>query len=210
MDGEESNAAVVAGRAEIDTRAPFRSVKEAVMLFGEKVLVGEIYANKLKEIQARASENGHAQSKMGVLTAELEDTKQNLQKAREENTVMAFCIKSLREELEQAKKELEKIKAREFIKQRVNPDTEDLKFIENATKVQINTPDHEEDNEFQKKRYVKFASPPSLAQVIVSRDEKPERPTSMNKLKKKSLLPTLGWLFSKKKAIQECESPIRA
>jgi len=37
-------------RTEIDTRAPFKSVKEAVMLFGEKVLVGEIYANKLKEV----------------------------------------------------------------------------------------------------------------------------------------------------------------
>lgn len=141
---------------------------------------------------------------MGILTAELEDTKQNLQKAREENNSMTFCIKSLREELEQAKKELEKIKAREFQKQRVDPDIEDLKFIEN------NTPDHEEDREFEKKRYVKFASPPSLAKVIVSRGEMPERPTSMNKLKRKSLLPIFGWLFSKKKGIQEYESPIRA
>lgn len=150
------------------------------------------------------------------MTAELEETKQSLQKAKEEGNFMAVCIKSLREELEQAKKEIRELKKMmEFQKdqQADRTEIEDLKFIENATKLdQIKTQKTEEarDHEFQKKRYVKFASPPSLAKIIISAaedDQFLERPPSVKKTKKKSFAPLIGWLFPRKKGGHECDSP---
>ena len=160
-------------------------------------------------MKAQAGEGGQGQSKIAALTAELEETKQSLQKAKEEGNLMSYRIKTLREELEQTKKELQLLKATEFQKQRFEPDIEDFKFIENATKIGIMT-QNEESEEFQKKRYVKFASPPSLAQVIVNREEMLQRPASIKKVRRKSLISIIGWLFSKKKGSQEDDEPLRA
>ncbi|KAJ9703701.1 hypothetical protein PVL29_005128 [Vitis rotundifolia] len=193
------------GRAEIDTRAPFRSVKEAVMVFGERVLAGELYANKLKEMRDRAGENAQGQSRYGAVTAELEETKQSLQKAREEGDLMANCLRSLRAELEETKTELIKLKSRNFDKQLVDPELEDLKFIENATKIEIKT-QTEDAEEFQKKRYVTFASPPSVTRIITNHDssgEVQEKPPLQKKAKKKPLMPLMGWIFSKIKRSQD-------
>ncbi|KAE9458624.1 hypothetical protein C3L33_09463, partial [Rhododendron williamsianum] len=104
MEGGNGQGLRTTKRAEIDTTAPFRSVKEAVMLFGERVLAGE---------NNDASGNG-----LVTVTTELEETKENLQKAREESLVMATCLSTLQQELERTKLELRQLKERESEKQK--------------------------------------------------------------------------------------------
>ncbi|TKY70351.1 WEB family protein [Spatholobus suberectus] len=160
-------------------------------------------------MRVEASGNGSAQARGGALAAELEETKQSLEGAREETNMLAQYIKSLKKELEQTKKELEDTKARELrlLRRRDDPEIEDLKFIANAANVEIKAHSDDEAAEFQNRRYVKFASPHALAQVIPNKGELLGRPPSVKKAKRKPLMPLMGWLFSKKKGSHEVDSP---
>ncbi|KAM0942360.1 hypothetical protein DsansV1_C15g0137431 [Dioscorea sansibarensis] len=207
-EGGGGGGVVVMGRSEIDTSAPFRSVKEAVMLFGEKVLAGEIYGHRLNQMQA-AAEKRHEMglSRLSSIASELEQTRQNLEKAREESLEMANCLSSLRKELQKAKKELTQLKEAKHSspkKQVMESEIEeDLKFVENKTEMM---PKSNDVFEFQKRRCVTFANPPSLAQVINPQNEivlerqlSVDRDSVSLKKKKKPLIPLIGGMFSKKK-----------
>lgn len=222
----EHNSVVVKGRAIIDSRPPFRSVKEAVALFGERVLVGEIYAKQLKEMQQvpkTDSEKETVTSTLGIVSAELEETKQSLQKAKEEGNYMAQCLKSLKEQLEETKRELHDLKAvKDVVKddqhtKAINPEIEELKFVE----INVNDFDnnrginHQYQHEYQKKKFVTFASPPSLTREIkqspvVDDDQRASsklgRSSSFRKEgKKKPVVAIMGWFFPRKKRSYEGE-----
>ncbi|XP_073148284.1 WEB family protein At1g75720 [Henckelia pumila] len=189
-------------KAEIDTSSPFGSVKEAVMLFGERVLAGEVYANyKLKEMQDVTNEYDH--------DTELEVTKQSLLRAREERMQMAKFLSSLQQELEQTKRELKKLKTHITDAHALDLEVEeDLKFVEESNEpvehVKMETSNGGQKIEFQKKKYVTFANPPSVARVIhvepsTSAETVLQRQPSTRKKKMKQLIPFLGGIFSKKR-----------
>lgn len=188
------------------------------MLFGERVLAGEIYANKLNQIRNESIKNEHniVTHDLEPIVAELEETKQSLEKAREESLAMASCLSSLAEELEMAKMELKQLKAREPAVERVvEPEVEDVKFVENADTefemMKAEAPMVEQGIiGLEKKRSVKFANPPTLVRTINPEEQRVlhrqsfvEREAGQVKKKKNKLIPMLSAIFSKKKGYNQ-------
>ncbi|KAG2323359.1 hypothetical protein Bca4012_058851 [Brassica carinata] len=170
MEKENGCRSVLGGRAVIDTRPPFGSVKEAVALFGEKVLAGEVYATRFREIRTKETNSTLCpQPRFRSLTLELEQTKHTLTRILQQNTILSNRIQTLTQELEHERKEIKRLK---MIRSSLleNPEIEELKFVEHH---QTTTSKYAEEEivtmeEFEKRRLVTFASSPLLTRVMSS------------------------------------------
>ncbi|KAM0067808.1 hypothetical protein Hdeb2414_s0002g00065671 [Helianthus debilis subsp. tardiflorus] len=197
---------VVKGRVEIDTRQPFKSVKEAVLLFGEKVLVREVYAQKLKEMGSERENNQHAK------TIVVEQKKQTLESSNDEAKLMAYYLMSLKQQLEETKSELNQLRStREpYPSNHIPPvpEIEEIKFMENSKPTQAKQDKHEQDDdnlfELKQDDSEKFQTPTTkvIAKVPYEVPKIQERSNSsfkIKKTKKKTLIPLLSGIFSKTK-----------
>lgn len=143
------------------------------------------------------------------IEAELDEAKENLTKAEDENKALSQLLETLTQELETTKEKLN----HSLKKFQQHPQVEDdLKFIEQSTvmepdsitEIKMNPLDQNEvydEERLNSRRAVKFSNPPLLTKVIENKDNKKNQVMVKKQTKKmKPLVPLAAWLFARNRS----------
>lgn len=195
----------------VDTSRPFRSVKEAVAIFGKQILVGEIYSSKpyynpsgeeniswrflSPSPSYRSPKEDHHYEQNEVfgalmkLEAELKETKTELKLLKERESETEIALASLNAEFHKNMSKLamaEAAAAKEAVEMRAvsfeREKKEDLLLKE-------------------EERMIRMENSPTLAQILSLGEEKGcfRGKEERKAMKKKPIVPLVGDLFFKKK-----------
>ncbi|KAJ6706699.1 hypothetical protein OIU79_011182 [Salix purpurea] len=170
----------------VDTSRPFRSVKEAVAIFGERILVGEIYSSKpyynppgeeniswsfLSPSPSYKSpkEDHHHHEQNEVfgtlmkLEAELEETKTELKLLKERESETEIALASLNAEVH---KNMSKLAMAEAAAARKAAETREVSFEREKNE------DLLEEEERMRESMIRMENSPSLAHILSLGEEK--------------------------------------
>lgn len=139
----------------------------------------------------------------------MDEAKENLKKAEEENKVLSQLLETLTQELETTKEKLNHSHKKFPEHPQVD---DDLKFIEHSTviepdsitEIKMNRFDQNDvydEDRLETRRSVKFANPPLLTKVIERKDDKKNQAIVKKQTKKmKPLVPLAAWLFARNRS----------
>ncbi|KAJ4833073.1 hypothetical protein Tsubulata_001047 [Turnera subulata] len=213
----------------VDTSRPFRSVKEAVAIFGERILVGEIYSPRPyyslpreeniswrfspspspvmnpKEDDLQYGQNEFVGS-LKKLEAELEETKAELKLLKERESETEIALASLNAELHKNMSKLAEAEAAAAKKAAAETRTTANNFEREKKE------DLLRQEERRRELMIRMENSPTLAEILSLGEEKGyfkgKKEKKMMK-KKKPIVPLVGDLFFRKKgASQTLSNPL--
>ncbi|XP_020246317.1 WEB family protein At1g75720 [Asparagus officinalis] len=225
MEAQPSPALAVktVERAEVDTTRPFRSVKEAVAIFGERLLATDAYSQKATAIIPRPTYSASPPKPIYAISASkplysaassprsFSSSSSHFNQDREDGIIILNSIRKLEAELEETRQEVILLKERESEREiavaslnaELHKSMSKLAEIE-AAKQRLAIEDR---SSFVKSERWgesnKFEYLPSLAEALSIGDMEDSfggrRKPKISK--KKPIVPLIGDLFSKKKKV---------
>lgn len=183
-------------RSNVDSSRPFRSVKEAVAIFGEKILVGEIYSPKPFSFSKKETPFFSPSPRVDIEPTSKYSSSPSPRGSSfySQDTELSDTVKKLEVELEETKNELKLLKERES-ETEVALASLNAELHRNMSKV-ARAEAAEAAKAAEKKRDL---IGPSLAQVLSVGEKESLFVGKKKGRKKKPIIPLVGDLFSRKK-----------